>query len=47
MSDNLPHDALEAGVPWWLAREAVASTRLDRDETHVIEDAATDTEEES
>jgi hypothetical protein len=32
--------ALEAGVPWWLAREALASVRLDRDDeggTHAVE----------
>ena len=23
--------ALEAGAPWWLALEAIASTRLDKD----------------
>jgi hypothetical protein len=34
--DKVMLAAMEAGVPWWMAREAVASTRLDRDQTHSL-----------
>lgn len=44
MSEETPRptlqDLLEAGVPWPLAREALASTSLDRDQTHSLEDYA-------
>lgn len=29
------------GAQWWLVREAAASTALDRDETHSLDDAST------
>lgn len=29
---------LARGVPWLLAKEAIASTRLDRDETHSLDE---------
>jgi hypothetical protein len=29
--------AVEAGAPWPIAREAVTSTRLDRDQTFVVQ----------
>lgn len=31
--------ALVAGIPWWMAREAPASVRLDRDETWTVPEA--------
>jgi hypothetical protein len=39
MADNRHlQELLEMGVPWPLAREAVASTALDRDQTHSLQD---------
>lgn len=38
MNAELLHELLARGVPWPLAREAVASVALDRDQTHVLEE---------
>lgn len=38
--DSTFAEALAASsAPWWLVREAVASTSLDRDETHSLDEA--------
>jgi len=40
MNTELLYEMLARGVPWPLAREAVASVALDRDQTHVVVEEA-------